>query len=71
MSHLRIPSDDEYINEFHKQWNEACLRTQERTSSMRFSHEFAKRQSERLAAIALLSDEELLKLRKQHSEVGQ
>lgn len=46
--HQRIPMDDEYLNEFHKKWNEDCMREVERTQSTRYSHEYLKAQSEKL-----------------------
>ena len=51
MTKKRLPSDEEYINEFHKQWNEACMKERERTQSMRFSAEFLRAQSQRLRAL--------------------
>ena len=51
MSHLRIPTDEEYLNVFHKKWNEACMKSLERQQSMHFSHEYAKQQSEALAEL--------------------
>ena len=51
MNKIRIPSDEEYINEFHKQWNEACMKERERTQSMIFSAEYARAQSLRMDAV--------------------
>ncbi len=45
------------------------MRERERTRSMHFSHEFLKQQSQRLSALNLLSDEELLELRKKKASV--
>ena len=50
-------ADDEYLTEFHKQWNEACVEERERTLSMHFSHEYAKAQSRRLESAVWLSEE--------------
>lgn len=58
MAHIRIPTDEEYINDFHKKWNEACMRERERTQSMSFSHEYAKAQSDRLEKHCRMSEEE-------------
>ena len=71
MSHQEIHTERSYLNDFHRKWNEACMKENERVKSMHFSHEYAKAQSERLAEIALLSDDELLKRRMQHSKDGQ
>ncbi len=38
-------AEREYLNEFHKQWNEACEKENERMKSKRYSHEYAKAQS--------------------------
>ena len=70
MSHLRIPTDEEYLNDFHKKWNEACMRERERTQSMHFSHEYAKAQSDRLDAHCRMSEEEYSRLRTRLSRGG-
>ena len=46
--HQRIPSDDEYLNEFHKKWNEDCMQGIEQMRSMRFSPEYLRAQSKAL-----------------------
>ena len=51
MTKIRIPSDEEYINEFHKQWNEACMKERERTLSMTFTWKYLRTQSKRLDAL--------------------
>lgn len=57
--------DDEYLTDFHKQWNEACVKELERTMSMRFSPEFARAQSRRLESqVWLLEEREGRKRRK-------
>ena len=71
MSCIRIPTDEEYLNDFHKKWNEACLRERERTKSMHFTHEYAKAQSDRLEAHCRMSDEEYERLRKQRLKAKQ
>lgn len=48
---IRIPRDDEYLSEFHKQWNEACMKERERTLSMRFTAEYLRAQSQRMDAL--------------------
>lgn len=35
-------TDEEYLNGFHKKWNESLLAERERTLSMRFSHELSE-----------------------------
>lgn len=54
---MRI-SDDEYLSEFHKQWNEACMKERERTLSMTFTAEYLRVQSQRMDA--LVRKEELM-----------
>ncbi len=51
-------AEREYLNEFHKQWNEACEKTNERMKSKHFTHEYAKAQSERLEALVKKQEEE-------------
>lgn len=51
-------AEREYLNEFHKQWNEACTKTNERMKSKRYSHEYVKAQSERLEALIKKQEEE-------------
>ena len=48
MSHLTTSTDDGYLNDFHRKWNEECMKERERTLSMHFSHEFLKAQSDRM-----------------------
>lgn len=38
----------DYLNDFHKNWNEACVKENESKRSMHFSVEFLKAQSLRL-----------------------
>lgn len=49
--------DDEYLTDFHKQWNEACVKERERTMSMRFTAECARAQSRRLESAVWLCEE--------------
>lgn len=49
---MRIPNDEEYLSEFHKQWNEACMKERERTLSMTFTAEYLRAQSQRMDALA-------------------
>lgn len=62
--HQTTHMEMEYLNDFHRRWNEACMVTCERTKSMRFTHEYAKEKSRKLAETALLSVEEVLRRRK-------
>ena len=48
MSEQRKNMGHPYINEFHRQWNEACMKTNERIKSTSFSREQLKEQSKRL-----------------------
>lgn len=45
---IRVPHDEEYLNDFHKSWNESCMKVREETMKMHFSHNFLKAQSQRL-----------------------
>ena len=47
---MRIP-DDEYFSDFHKLWNEACMKERERTLSIRFTAEYLRAQSQCLKAV--------------------
>jgi hypothetical protein len=49
--------DDEYLTDFHKQWNEACVKELVRTKSMRFTAEYARAQSRRLESAVWLCEE--------------
>ena len=64
MQHLRIPSDEEYLNDFHKKWNEACMKANEQTASMHYSAEFARAQSQRMDALVKQEEEKLRASRK-------
>ena len=64
MSHLTTHTDDDYLNDFHREWNERCMKERERTQSMRFTHEYAKAQSDRMNELVRKQEEELRKSRK-------
>lgn len=64
MSEFRTLTEDGYLNDFHRQWNERCMRENERVKSMRFSHEYAKAQSERMKELIRQEEERLRKKRK-------
>ena len=48
---MRIPNDEEYLNEFHKQWDETCMKERERTQAFCFSVEYLRAQSQCLNAV--------------------
>lgn len=64
MSHQETHTDDGYLNDFHRQWNERCMKERERTLSMRFSHEFLKAQSDRMNELVRQEEERLRSERK-------
>ena len=64
MSHLITPMDGDYLNDFHKEWNERCMKERERTQSMRFTHAYAKAQSDRMNELVRQEEERLRKRRK-------
>ena len=64
MSHLTTLSDDVYLNAYHKEWNERCLKADERMHSMPFTHEFLKAQSLRMNELVRKEKEKLRRQRK-------
>jgi len=64
MYKLRIPTDEEYLTDFHKQWNEACMRALEQMPLTRFSHEYLKEQSQKFAEKVRKAEEEQKRQRK-------
>ena len=50
-------ADYEYLTDFHKQWNEACVKERERTMTMRFTAEHMRNQSRRLESAVWLYEE--------------
>ena len=64
MSHLTTHTDDDYLNDFHREWNERCMKERERTQSMRFTHEFLKAQSQRMNDLVRQEEERLRRKRK-------
>ena len=61
MSHLSTHTDDNYLNDFHREWNERCMKENARISSMRFSHEYMKAASDRMNELVRLEEERLRK----------
>lgn len=66
----KIPTDDVYLNDFHREWNERCMKANEEMQSMHFSHAFAKAQSERMAALVRKEREKQRSGRKSSSNSG-
>ena len=64
MSHPTDHTDDDYLNDFHRERNERCMKERERTQSMRFTYEYAKAQSDRMNELVRKQEEELRKNRK-------
>ena len=64
MSHQETHTDDGYLNDFHRQWNESCMRENERVASMHLSHAFLKAQSERMKELVRQEEERSRKRRK-------
>ena len=61
MSHPTDHTDDVYLNAYHKEWNERCLKADERMHSMPFTHEFLKAQSDRMSELVRKQEEEELR----------
>ena len=49
--------EDNYLNDFHKEWDEQCMKERERTMSMRFSVERARAQSQRMKELVRQEEE--------------
>lgn len=64
MSQLKTPMDDDYLNDFHREWNERCLEADAKMPPMHFTHEFLKAQSDRMNELVRKEKEELRKSRK-------
>jgi type IV secretory pathway VirB4 component len=63
-----MTSDDRYLNDFHREWDKACEKENERVRSMHFTHEYAKAQSERMNALVQKQREEKRRKRKNASK---
>ena len=61
MQHQTIHTDDEYLNDFHRERVEQLRERAASRQSMRFSHEFAKAQSDRMNALVQQEEERLRK----------
>lgn len=55
---------DVYLNDFHKAWVERSREKRALRQSMRYSHEFAKAQSDRMNALVQKEEERLRIARK-------
>lgn len=73
MSRQTTHTDDLYLNDFHRQWDEECEKSNAIMRSTGFSHAFAKAQSERLEAAWREREraERLRRKRKSSSKDGQ
>ena len=68
MSHQTTNTDDGYLNDFHREWDKACEKENERVQSMHFTHEYLKAQSERMNALVQKQREEERRKRKEASK---
>ena len=64
MSHPTDHTDDDYLNDFHREWNERCLEADAKMPPMHFTHEFLKAQSQRMNDLVRQEEERLRKSRK-------
>ena len=64
MSHQEEDTYDVYINDFHREWNERCLETNEKTRLMHLSPEFLRAQSQRMNELVRQEEERLRRKRK-------
>ncbi len=48
MGNDKTSKEREYLNDFHKEWNERCEEANERVKSKRYTHEYAKAQAQRM-----------------------
>jgi len=64
----RSPADDEYLNEFHKKWNEDCMRENEIMQSMHYSAEYLRAQSRRLEEMVQKEEAEIREQRRMERE---
>ena len=69
--HQETHTDDGYLNDFHREWNERCMKTNEKIRSMRYTHEYLKAQSQRMDALVKAEEERLRAERKKRSKGGQ
>ena len=47
---LKLPPDDYYQSDFHREWNEACMKERERTRHIRYTVEYLRAQTKRMDA---------------------
>ena len=55
-----------YLNDFHREWNEQCMKENARVQSMRFSHAFMKAQSDRMNELVRMEEEKARAERKRN-----
>jgi len=63
MSHNTDYIDDDYLNDFHREWNESCMRENARVQSTCYSPELARAQSLRMKELVCQEEERLKKKR--------
>ena len=69
MEHNEEERDDCYLNDFHKEWNEACMKENERIlSGKAYSAEIMRAQSQRMDALVKAEEERLREERKNRSK---
>ena len=61
MSKQITDREDNYLNDFHRKWNEQCMQENARVLSMRFSHAYMKAASDRMNALVRQEEERLKK----------
>ena len=59
MSHQTTHTDDGYLNDFHREWNERVLAYRASRQSMRFTAEQARAQSLRMKELVRQEEERL------------
>jgi hypothetical protein len=64
MSQLKTPMDGDYLNDFHREWNERCMKENARVQATRYTAEQARAQCQRMKELVRKEKEELRKSRK-------
>ena len=64
MSHPTDHTDDDYLNDFHREWNERCMKENARVQATRYTAEQARAQCQRMKELVRKQEEELRKSRK-------
>lgn len=68
MQHPKDSTDDGYLNDFHREWDERCLKENEAMKSRHFSAEYLRAQSQRMRELVRLQEEVLRKQRRSSSK---